>query len=248
MSKLTKVLLVVIFGPIGVIFGIFLLIISLPFIIFFGLSYLYLKLFRYIRHDPRVELPRLVTKKQVEHTQGLGDVLEYFELLTASIATHSGSVVGAFKKTTRNGEPDDDAFKATTLLSYKQSIESKHAKVSVGLNLVELERDDGEIFYIAQRNDEDPELGAYIEADVTLRSLKSEPFHLNFDFDYEGVYFCIGLLNDGGWYNEKTGQLWSYLSNQKVWMVRYNDKGSEFGFRKSKGIGRARAMWHDSKF
>jgi len=246
MSKLKAILLVIIFGPIGVVSGIFLLVISLPFIIFFELGHLYSNLFRYIRHDPRVDLPRLVTKEQVEHTQGLDDALKYFELLTAGIATQSGGVVSALKKTTRSGDPDAEVFKKATLLFYKQSIESEHAKVAVNLDLVELERDDGEIFYVAQRDDEDLELGAYIEADVTLKkSLTSEPFHLN--LDYKGVYFCIGLLNGGGWYNEKTGQLWSYLSNQKVWMVRYDDKGTEFGFRKSKGVCRARAMWYDSK-
>lgn len=248
MAKLKKVLLVIIFGPIGIIVGIFLLIVSIPFIIFFGLSYLYVNLFRYIRHDPKVELHRLVTKEQVEYTQTLEEVLKYLELLTVGIATHGQGVVGVLKKTTRDGEPDEDVFKAARLLFYEQSIESEYAKVVVKLNLAKLERHDGEIFYVAQRNDEDSELGDYIEAEATLKNTpRSEPFHLNLRFDYEGAYFCIGLLNGGGWYNKKTSQLWSRLPKQNVWMVRYNDKGTEFGFRKSKRLGRARAMWFDSR-
>jgi hypothetical protein len=247
MPKLKNVLLAIIFGPIGVVIGLIVLIGVSPFIVFFGLSNLYLKLFRHIRHDPKVELPRLVTKKQVEHTQSLEEVLKYLELLTESMASHGGGVASELKKSTRNGEPDDADFKAVTVVKFERSIESEHAKIVVELDLIELERHDGEIFHVAQRNDEDSQLGDYIEAEATLKGASTpESFHINLDFGYEGVYFCIGLLSGDGWYNDKTGQLWSHLSKQKVWMVRYNDKGDDFGFRKTKGKGVAREKWFDS--
>jgi hypothetical protein len=245
--KIRKLLTIIFLAPIGVFFGVILIVGSLPIIAFFLAYQLYLKVIERLRGDPRVKLERLVAKDYVEHTQTLENALAYFEALVAEISKRSGASVGELKKAILDSDDDYDQYYNRKLLTYERVCTTPHAQVAIKLEVAELTDKDGEVSYAGFRDDEDPELAARIEAFVTLTTQPEvDPVYVQLEFDGMGTYFCIGLLQGEGRYNSNTGQLWSYLSEQEVWMVRYNPEGRDFGFRKSFLAGLAREKWFDA--
>lgn len=248
MSKIMKVLGYIVLIPIGIFFGAILLVAAVPIIIFFVLYNLYLKLIAKLRGDPKVALKRLVSKEKIKNTQTLESAIKYFEILTDTIASKGSATISATKESTEDPEDSYNADFAPRVLVYRRVIKSEFANVDTELKILEMTDDKGEVFYSSAYDDEDSELTNVIWATISHKSDgKKCEFDVRLEFDDIGSYFCIGILKGGGWYNEKTEQFWSHLSDKKIWVVRYNESGRDFGFRKAKSTGHVRMKWFDEK-
>ena len=243
-----KVLGYVVLIPIGIFFGAVLLVAAVPIIIFFVVYNLYLKLIAKLRGDPKVTFKRLVDKEKIKDTQTLESAIKYFEMLTDTIAREGGAVIGVTKESTEDPEDFYNTDFVHRVLVYKRVVKSEYADVGIELKILEMTDDKGKVFYSSAYDDEDPELANVIWASISFKSDdKKSEFDVRLEFDDIGSYFCIGILMGGGWRNERTGQFWSHLSDKKIWVVRYNESGRDFGFRRVKSTGRVRMKWFDEK-
>jgi hypothetical protein len=246
--KLKNTLLIIIFAPIGIFFGAIMLIAAIPFVVFFMFYNLYLKLFTILRNDPKVAFEKLVDRAKIKDTQTLDGAINYFETLTDTIARESKATISTTKKSVEDPDDDYDVEFNNKILVYDRVITSKFATVRIDMKILEMTRDDGEIFYASANDDEDPELASIIIATIRF---KSEDMNckctVGLEFDDVGAYFCIGILRGDGEYDQRTSQSWSHLTDKDVWIVKYDDDGRNFGLRKSRVAGRARERWFDEQ-
>lgn len=246
MQRLKKVLLVVIFAPIGMFFGAILIVGMLPVLLFFCLYILYLKIFRELRGDPKNPFVLLIDKKEFDNTQELEGAIKYFEELTNAIAHKGGARASRVKESKMDYEGEAEFI--NKLLTYERELTTKSASISIQLQILEMTSEDGDVFYVSPNNDEDTELISSIIGNIVLKSgTKDRSFNVRLEVDELASYFCIGVLQGGGWYNEKTKQFWSELLDYNIWLVRYNKNGKDFGLRKAKSLGKARENWFDQR-
>jgi hypothetical protein len=218
-----------------------------PVMLWFFLSFVYEKIIRYLRRDPKVDFPKLARDK-VEHTQSLENAIAHLEYLAETMAKKGNASVGDLIELTIEPETDYDRQLYGKCISYEKMLSSEYVDITLKLRLVEYATHEGEVAYASLEDDENPELASEIIANVGIKNYPSkDAFNVRVNFDEMGAYFCIGALQGGGWYNESVGQLWSYLKDQNVWMVRYSSDGKDFGLRKNKIQTKARRLWFDSK-
>lgn len=241
---LSKKIGMILLTPIWVVIGIVLLVVVVLTMTFFVLCRLYLKILERLRGDPKSTLTSLI-EKSVESSRTLENAIKYFEVLTDSIAQEGDATISRTKKSI---EKPADGSNVDKILVFERVLSSNFATIKTVLKVLETTDRKGEVLHISAFDGEDPQLASVIFANIAMASHMSDPeFDIEIRFDEIGAYFCIGVLQNGGWCNRKSGQFWSHLAGQEIWIVRYDKKGRTFGFRGSKVLGLAREKWFDKK-
>jgi len=230
----------------GLLIAVFLILV-LPFAIcaaiyYFGLLRLWLFLIGKLRHDPDVKLQPFVKAPEASETTQHAE--DYFEKLVQIIAEPHD--IKKYRKSYSSWQILPSSESRLRYITLRRQVSSNYAVVDFILDLEEIEEDSGGNYYSSARDGDDSGLAGGIHVKAKLKDSPDMNYEFTVSYDQVAAYFCKALLNGGGKYNSLTGQWWSYLEHENVWLVKYDKQlDSHYGVRSVFGNGRARRYWYD---
>lgn len=229
--------------------GIFVIILLLPIILIvvscFAISALWRRMFRALRHDPKLKLEQIVPEPaETEETAEYAE--KYFAAVIEEIAKKSSGKVKNLQTEFSEWNNEEDGSYRSRTITYQKQVSTKHATIVFKLQIEEVDRH-GELVYYSYADGDDAAQAGHIAASIKPSHLSRKLFDVVINYDHEAAYFCIAILCGNGRYNQQAEQLWARLADRDVWVVKYKDEASsDFGVRSSYGTGRAREYWFDS--
>ncbi|HSX33493.1 MAG TPA: hypothetical protein VLF91_04105 [Candidatus Saccharimonadales bacterium] len=202
-------------------------------LIFFLTPRVYAWLWARLRHDPRrpleiQDLPNEVWKE----ADTKDDFLNAFNELGLRLARLADAKQGTLhiseSKASSGTQPDQaDTIQCTSL---RQTLRSKHARITLSLELETFHEKDGELHvYMA---DVDAYSGTSFPP-ATVEILEPR-LHTKREFmleAFESVWVVISLLRGDVTFTQPGGQLWAYIPEHQVWIVQYKANKPEYGQR-----------------
>ena len=230
----------------GLLIAAFLMLV-LPFAIcaaiyYFGLLRLWLFLIGKLRHDPDVKLQSFIKAPEEDETTQHAE--DYFEKLVQAIAESHD--IKKYKKSYSSWQVSPEDGGELRNITLRRKVRSKYAVIDFKLDIEEVKNDEYNSYYSSPWDGDDSGLAGNIRVKAKIENGSDVDCEFTISYDQVAAYFCKALLDSGGRYNSLTGQWWSYLKHENVWLVKYTKQlDSNYGVRSVFGNGRARRYWYD---